>query len=258
MYYVYSLLNNKSVKQYFGRTKNPNKRLSQHLRLLERGKHFNVLLQEDFNSSVDFILEFNILGESNSFDVICSLEESLIAKARLVGKTYNIGVNSVGGDNISKHPNNLKIRVAKSIAAKNYRQSLGASGRKFVFGRPGKKNGMYGKTHTDQVRTASSNRAKGNSYSKGRVMSVEQKEAISARAKKRVGILNPFFGKSHSLQTKKALSDKRKGKSPSNVKPISIDGVVYPSVTDAAKALSVCPGTIIFRIKSKNFKYSYV
>ena len=52
-----------------------------------------------------------------------------------------------------------------------------------------------------------------------------------------------------------------KGRKPANMKKVIIDNIIYESVTDASRNLSVCPATVIFRIKSKsnNFKsYNYV
>lgn len=57
------------------------------------------------------------------------------------------------------------------------------------FGCFGEKNGMYGKTHSDETRQKISN----------------------SRKNKLVGVDNPFYGKTHSEETKKKISDKHKG-----------------------------------------------
>lgn len=50
----------------------------------------------------------------------------------------------------------------------------------------GSKNPMFGKTHSDEVKRAHSERMKGNQNSKGRVLSEESRAKMSARAKNRV------------------------------------------------------------------------
>lgn len=84
---------------------------------------------------------------------------------------------------------------------------------------------------------------------------------MSDKGKSKLGIKNPFFNKSHSDETKRILSEKMKGKKPINMRKVIIDNITYESVTDASRNLSVSPGTIIFRIKSKSKKfesYNYV
>lgn len=58
----------------------------------------------------------------------------------------------------------------------------------------GSKNPMYGKTHTDEVKQAHSERMKGNQNSKGRVLSEESRAKMSARAKNRVKSPCPHCG----------------------------------------------------------------
>jgi group I intron endonuclease len=41
-----------------------------------------------------------------------------------------------------------------------------------------------------------------------------------------------------------------------NAKPISIDNVIYPSITEAAISLGLCCALVVYRLKSKKSKYS--
>jgi hypothetical protein len=69
------------------------------------------------------------------------------------------------------------------------------------------------------------------------------------------GINNPFFGKQHSEETKKKMSEKRKGKKPTNMTQVSIDNIVYESLSEASRQTGIPSPTILWRIKSKNKKY---
>jgi group I intron endonuclease len=117
---------------------------------------------------------------------------------------------------------------------------------------------MYGRSHTDEAKKKQSARAKGNSHSKGRVMGDKQRKLISEFAKKRIGNLNPFFGKKHSAETIKKISASRIGKKPLNSRKVLIGGIVYESVTGAARSIGVDPALVIYRIKSTKYKdYEY-
>lgn len=75
----------------------------------------------------------------------------------------------------------------------------------------GEKNGMFGKTHTEEVKSHFSKVRKGHSYRpKGTYThSAVVKEKISKAIK---GEKNPFFGKTHTRETKEKMSENRKGK----------------------------------------------
>lgn len=74
----------------------------------------------------------------------------------------------------------------------------------------------------------------------------------------RTGKNNPFFGKRHSPDTKAKIRAKRLGSKPANSRAVSIDGAIFPSATEAGRVLGVCTATILFRIKSRHWNYSYI
>lgn len=94
----------------------------------------------------------------------------------------------------------------------------------------GEKNGMYGKTHTEEVRKKLSEAAKGNTNWKDRQHTCETKEKISAAralqtisqetkdkwSKNRSGAGNAMFGKKHSDESKRKMSESKKGRIPWN------------------------------------------
>ena len=131
------------------------------------------------------------------------------------------------------------------------------------WGRSGEKNGMYGRTHTDEVKRLYSEMHKGNTYRLGKKASQETKEKMSVIASERLGEKNPFFGKHHSEETKQKVREtKQKNKEkngptiPKNARKVLIDGETYITVTEAGIQLNVCTVTILNRIKSCNPKFA--
>lgn len=136
------------------------------------------------------------------------------------------------------------------------------------FARKGSNNGMYGKTHTAEVKKKISLINKGKEpLNKGKKLeeivgvpkAITIKKHLSELAKARTGSQNPFYGKVHSEDSKKKMRQKNLGKKPTNMRKVQIDTTIYESVTDASRHLNVCPATIIYRIKSTNYKeYKYL
>lgn len=118
---------------------------------------------------------------------------------------------------------------------------------------------MKGRRHTEEARRKMSEVLKGRKGPKGIKRTPEQRTRLSQIASQRTGEKNPFYGKTHSEETKRRLSEKNKGKLPPNTKPVVIDGVVYISITEAARQFGVVPATILNRIRSDKFPtYRYL
>jgi hypothetical protein len=58
-------------------------------------------------------------------------------------------------------------------------------------------------------------------------------------------------------QHKKNIKEGMRGKMVHRRRPIIIDGIEYASVVVAAEAMGICPASVLYRIKSKNFDYAY-
>jgi len=123
------------------------------------------------------------------------------------------------------------------------------------YGQSGEKNGMYGRTHTDEVKKRSSEMHKGNTYCKGKKASDETRHKMSIVASQRIGDANPFFGKHHSEETKQKIREANKGRLPPNTTQLVIDNVHYNSLADASRELDIPVPTILWRLKSKNKKF---
>lgn len=122
---------------------------------------------------------------------------------------------------------------------------------------------MYGKTHTDEVKKKISlintgkeptNKGKKLEDTVGLEKAKIIKKHLSQLAKAKTGSKNPFYGKRHSKESKEKMREKDLGKKPINMRKVQIGTTIYESVTDASRHLNVCPATIIYRIKSTNYK----
>lgn len=244
---------------YIGSSKNPTKRYEEHKSTLSNGTHQCFNFQKLFNSGpVNLVC---IVYETDTIEQAQEMEQQLIRQNLDSPLMLNIGLSAVGGDNLTRNPNRDKIiekitntlRKSVELLRKNPEEY-----RKRFPGLPGPKNGMYGKTHTTEVRKAISLLNTGNKYGLGKkkTLTSEQRLALSERAKQKTGAKNPFFGKKHTAETIEKLRLKNKGSLPPNLKKVMVDSEVYESVTEASRKLGVCVATIIFRIKSSNPKFS--
>lgn len=250
---VYFIDNLDNGKFYVGHTEDPVKRERAHLEQLRNGIHHNYLLQEDFDAGDKF--EFTYFP-TDDLEEAQALEDSLVVSFMSTGLLYNIGYGKGTKDNLTYHPKR-DIIIAKMV--RTLRETLDRLGPEVVRkmrSQSGEKNGMYGRTHSPEVRELLSmiNRGRG-SPMKGKRLSAERRERLSEVARTRLGEKNPFYGKSHSKETKAILKEKNKGKLPPNIEPVEINGIHYVSATSASRILGIPVTTILHRIKSPNPKF---
>jgi len=180
---------------------------------------------------------------------------------------YNINYNNSGGDIISNHPYKENIINKMKTTLKENNSKLSEQERKEKWGRVGEKNGMFGKTHTEEARKNISEKNTGVSKNMGFKHSDETRKKHSENAKLRTGDKNPFYktgktlvqeknqfyGKKLSDEAKNNISKKNKDKKhPETSKKITIDNINYNSLSEASKKLNIHITTISWRIKSKN------
>lgn len=246
-------INTQDDKVYVGSTKNLVRRVERHYRDLSKNRHHNHPLQVAYDRGDRFSLSFSTCESRES---AFTFEQMLITKYEEEGNLLNIGRHSKGGDNLTRHHDRERILEQRTESQRLMLKNMSDDERKVKYGRLGELNGMYGKTHTEEIRLANSKLHIGNTYRMGFKASDETKAKMSVIASQKLGENNPFFGKTHSDETKRRLSEARMGNKPTNTNRIEIDGVVYSSQADAAKALGVVSATITHRLKSKNLKYS--
>lgn len=253
MYYVYVITDLSTGNYYVGSTGEIDKRLARHEAELVSGRHHNLILQQLFDAGHDLRVSTYEFG---SREEAYANEDHLIRQGQMNRLCVNIGSSAIGGDNLTRNPNRESIitRIGESVRARN--ESLGEDGRRKVYGRTGRQNGMFGRTHSDDARRRMSEVNIGNDYAKGSVRSEDQRRVLSTFASARTGRDNPFYGRTHSEETRKKLSEARKGNVPPNTLSVVIDGVIYPSLAEAGRQLGIPVPTIHYRIKSNNPKYS--
>lgn len=248
MHVVYRIVSD-CGRFYVGSTGNFLKRITKHFADLKGGIHHNVNLQELYNGGGVFNTTFAVCTDREH---AYEMEELILRDYDGSGFLLNIGRSARGGDNFTLHPNREAIRLKYAMAM----VGLSEEERNRRFSLPGERNGMFGKTHTPEARLKQSVVNIGNTHALGVKRSEETKLLLSEIASQRLGEKNPFYGKQHSNDTKKRIAEAKMGLKPVNTNRIEIDGVTYLSQADAAKALGVSGGTITFRLKSNNKRFS--
>ena len=251
---------------YVGSSIDIEKRFFQHKKLLDTNRHPNVILQRSYNKSSIKNVELTILEEIKyEKNSIIKAENYYIGLYREKYKEYCCNIASASfGDVISNHPDRDKIIEKISSTNKRNRSKLSKEERVSIWGKFGDKNGMFGKTHSPEVKEAARNRKASrktrekmsNSAKKKFDIHPEMRDNMSKFASERVGSKNPFYGRKHSEETKAKLSEINKGNIPGNSIKISIDDVVYFSFKEASSALGIPHTTIRWRCMSNNKKFS--
>lgn len=258
---AYVLTDSYTGQFYIGSSVDVNNRFNEHIQTLNRNVHQNLNLQNLWNTG-RCSLELQIFP-TETREAAYSLEQELIINNKDSTLLLNIGLGVFGGDNITLHPNRKNIISQIKNTLTNTITKLTQEERISTYSRKGSDNGMYGKTHTPDVKKRLSEARTGKKHTTTWTLTDEQRTKISEQAKLRVGELNPFYGKQHTIETKKKISDalKKSDRVPTNMRKVVVDNIVYDSLTSAAKQLNVSLATVIYRItsiKEKYKNYSYL
>lgn len=254
----YILVHKPTGNFYVGSSSNVDRRISIHLNQLRKGIHHNFNFQRLWNANPT-VTEF--VFPTTDREEAYTLEQIIINNNLDNDKLLNIGISVKGGDNLTRNPNKDLIvsKITDKIRERN--SSYSPLERKLIYGKYGEKNGMWGKTHTPEVKKLLSDNMKKRTPRSGFKLSEAQKSKLSECAKLRVGPKNPFYGKKHTEETKKKLRERffdnpRVSKQNRKVK---IGSKVYISVSEAARQLGVSPALIIYRLRNtaKYPNYSY-
>jgi len=261
------IIRNKITKEYYiGSSRNLKVRFARHKKELRANTHHNVKLQKLYNAYKMQDFEFKVVKYFKTITEARELENKLIKKYKDSQKCLNLGLQAVGGDNLTKNPNKKEIvnKIRKGLLEKT--SSMTKEERKLKWGRAGSENGMFGKHHSQKTKELISKANLGKSRGLGIKKSAQGRANIKKAAIKRVkdkDYVNPFTGKHHSTKTKQELSKKAKerylnGKLPGNARKVLVGKVIYSSVTEAARNLNITPAMVIYRIKSKKYDYKYL
>ena len=258
---VYKISNILSGRYYIGYSTNINRRFTVHRSKLKQNCHDNIFLQRAYNLDGEDKFKYDIIHICDTEEKAKEIELQYLTDLSIRNIVYNLNFNNSGGDLLKNHPDKEKIRQKILNSCKETLNKMTPEERSQKYGKFGDKNGMYGKTHTEEVRKMNSELKKGNTYCKGKKASEETRQKMSENAKLKIGDKNPFYGKHHSEETKQKIKEKGKGRLPPNIIKILIDGNIYISITEAGRQLNIPVPTILWRLKSKNPKfdtYKYV
>lgn len=264
---VYFILNKITNNFYVGHSIDIYRRFNAHKSYLTRGIHHCLYLQRAWNKYGSSNFTFLIFKECKTEKESIKLEQYFIDNYKNI--LYNTSNEAnCGGDLLTNNPN-YDLIIAKRISSqKKSLLKMTKKERIEKFARNGSKNGMYGRSHTEDVKKNLSILNKGNiPINKGKSLeesvgidkAKEIRSLLSNYAKLRTGANNPFYGRNHTPETKERLHKANLGKKPINMKKVLIDGIAFESLTEASRHLNLSPSTILYRIRSKNFpNYKYL
>ena len=261
--YVYKILNTVNGKYYVGSTIHLQKRIARHFSSLRSNSHHNFLLQDDYNKYGDSSFTIEVVAVFDEEKQAKDLEQKLITED--YDKNYNLGKYAeYGKDLVSYHPKHDKICKTHSMNNRYRYEHMTDEERKEISEMfKGDKNPMYGKHHSkealEKIRQANLGRIP---YNKNKSLEEcfgeEKAKMIKAKeseyAKQRTGSKNGFYGKQHTEETKRKISLANKNRIPTNAYKVKIDGIIYDSLTEASRQLKINLSTVLYRIRSKNFK----
>lgn len=252
---VYYLVNTTNGRFYIGSSGKLRKRSIKHKTRIENHEHENVFVREDSKLGHEFKFVIKVITETRK--EAYEHEQRLITENKDNPLMYNIGLNVTGGDNLTRHPDRADILQRRTTTVTKKMERMSVEERKAKYGKSGQLNGMYGRTHTEEVKRALSERFRGVPNPKaGKSLTEDGRRRISEYGKTRTGVRNSFFGKTHSKETRAKLAEKQRGVKPANSLKVSIEGVVYDSYHDASVAIGKNVTVIRWRALSKNPKYA--
>lgn len=254
---TYLLTDVKTGKFYVGSSENIRKRLDRHIRDLNCNEHHCPELQELWWSNKQLR---ETIFQTETREEAYALEQDILDRYKDSDLLLNIGLGVKDGDNLTRNPRRDEIIELMKLKAQAFMSCLSKQERIQLFGLPGSKNGMWGKTHTQDARNRISKAQRSRIHQSGYKLNLtdEQRTELSERAKLRIGELNPFHGKSHSDETKKRISETKKaqGLLPPNTRKVVVDGQVFESLTEASRQLGLSPALMLYRLQSDKEKYS--
>ena len=195
---VYKISNNlcPEGKYYIGYSCDIHKRWRTHQSTLKTYKHCNIRMQRAYEKYGSDCFDYEILQECETEEEAQECELSYLEDLTIRDKLYNLHYNSSGGDLTTYHPDREEIIEKRKNTQKEQISKMSKEERQKKWGQPGEKNGMYGRTLTDEAKQKLLIINKGNTYTLGLKMSAEQRKRMSeARKGKYTGKNNSFFWK---------------------------------------------------------------
>ena len=173
---VYRISNISTGRYYIGYSINIKRRFVVHQSKLKKNCHDNIFLQRAYNLDGKDKFKYEIIHICNTEKEAKDIELQYLTNLSIRDKLYNLNFNNSGGDLMTNHPNKEAIREKIIKSHKETLNKMTQEERKQKYGKFGERNGMYGKTHTDEVKKNCSILNKGNTYFKGHKHTEETKK----------------------------------------------------------------------------------
>lgn len=266
---IYLLRNKNTNEVYIGSGK-LNNRLKSHKRELENNTHVNYKLQRSFNKhpNIEFIaspIDVDGLSIEENRKLALSLEQVFIDKLKGNEKLLNIALNVEIPTLGILHTDESKEKIGKksremwdtmSIDKRNNRNSKISKAQKENWSSLSEEEKN---NRTEIIRQASIGRQLSEEHKKkvgdffrGKELTTEHKEKISIALKDKPKDPNAI---QNAVNTRKLKGSYKANDSQKLAcsHPVNIDGEIFPSVSEAAKAKGMSHQTALNRIKSENF-----
>lgn len=264
---IYHIKNTNNGKFYIGSTIDADVRWTRHKYELNKGIHHCLYLQRSWDKHGSDAFKFCMVNPCTEEELVI-IEQSQLDAYVGTEICYNISPHVSGGDIISTHPEYEKIIAKITEAVRKNMGKMTKEEKRKKWARYGSDNPNYGNGWSEKSKKEASERMKQrfrspeerkkiSDFQKKRFRNPEERKKISDFAKTRTGSKNPFYGKKHTKETKEKIGRKNLGRYTGNQeKPVEIDGVIYRSVSEAARQNGIGPALVVFRIKSKNKRFS--
>lgn len=179
---IYMLKNIRTLKVYIGSSVDLRARMYEHIRQLERGTHPNTYLQRVFNKKQDDLVFCTIEFVKCKEDLI-DREQYWLDFYKSYERGHGYNMCHFAGNTLGRRPS---AETRQKMSAKQ----------------KGTRNGMYGKTHTPQVKEK---------LARLRRESEVTPEFRLKMSEVTTGKKNGMYGKQHSEEAKRRISESKKG-----------------------------------------------
>lgn len=246
---IYGILNVINGKFYIGSTTRPDKRLKEHLRELNNGKHHSQPLQRAWTKYGSDSFIFLQLQEAYDEVELATLEMIYTEEYQAMTDGY---VLVAGRDHITEISEETKQKMSETRKGKpkseETRRKMSQANRgenNYWYGKTGELNPFYGRKHSPE--------------SIKRMSEVKKGESNAMYG--RTGDQHHLYGKKHSLETLQKMSEAHKGKNNGMYgrkhSPETIERMRRPKSEEHKRKLSEAAKAQWKRQKGENDKHEY-
>ena len=232
---VYKIHNNMSSDVYIGCSKDPYNRFYKHQSSLRNHRHTSKKFQSLYDECKDnLILRLEVVETHEDAELARKRELELLTQSP---NLLNTKIHSAGGDMISNHVKNSEFRDMQRVLVRSKKQFT------VKEGRPGSLNPNY--RHGKCVKGRKCPKCDG--Y-------ISLGADTCAKCYDKHGESNPFYGKTHSEKVRKVISEKLTGRiNERDRKKISVNGVIYDSLTIASQSLNIPMPTLSYQANRDSY-----